>query len=160
MQHCVCEYCNSSMQGCCILSLALRRLIKMRIASAAALLLCFPNQLEIIVRLSSTMCCKRLKMKTDTSCVSGARSGGSSSVRAGALRARTCTCKVPEVACGLGCPGFKCEPSQNGGLLVCLQTHRNLAASAGTLNLSDFMPLPLWLPSQNGCKGYYDGIGI
>ena len=48
---------------------------------------------------------------------------------------------------------LKCEPSQNGGALVSLQLHRNLVASDGILNLKDFSPLPLWLPSQKGCRG-------
>ena len=67
--------------------------------------------------------------------------------------ARTCSATLPARWLDESAAALKCEPSQNGGALVNLQLHRNLVASDGTLNFKDFKPLPLWLPSQKGCKG-------
>lgn len=45
---------------------------------------------------------------------------------------------------------FECEPSQNGGLLVCLHMHMAAGFDSSALNTLGDMPLPLCEPSHQG----------
>ena len=45
---------------------------------------------------------------------------------------------------------FECEPSQNGGLQLCLQLHSATVFASASVNFTGASPVPLCEPSQNG----------
>ena len=45
-----------------------------------------------------------------------------------------------------------CEPSQNGLSSVVLQPHRLKVPELSAVNRTGSRPVPLWEPSQNGCR--------
>jgi len=50
---------------------------------------------------------------------------------------------------------FACDPSQNGGLAVCLQRHQATFLFSVISTFTGVKPLPLCAPSQNGCIEEY-----